>query len=225
MKKMPILLLLFTFLFSASLSAQNDDQPPARKKKADQSKLFNEAYAGYGIGSIYLFTGKVNHSYDTYPCENDYYGDETTTDASSYGTIMVGYNRMLNRVIMIGFTGSYMNLNYSRTYTYVEYGSGYIGTVDYNDNLLNGMAKLTFNYVNKPKIRVYSGFSMGITIDLSNAQGHNAGDQLQTAKKIIPAGQLTFMGIRFGRAIGGFCEFGIGTNTIIAGGVSYQFAD
>jgi hypothetical protein len=226
MKKMQIIFLVLAVIYSVSLLGQNSDQPPVKNKKPDQSKLYNEVFAGYGIGSIYLFTGKVNHTYNTYPCDNNYYGNYSTTDASSPGMFMVGYNRMINRVIMIGFTGSYINLNYSRTYTYSEYNSSnYFGTVNYNDNLLNGMAKLTFNYVNKPKVRVYSGFSMGITVDLSNAQGKSSGDQLETAKKIIPAGQITFMGIRFGRAIGGFCEFGIGTNSIIAAGLNYQFGD
>jgi len=89
---------------------------------------------------------------------------------------MIGYNRMVNRVVMVGFIGSYFNVNYSTTYAYNGYSNSYVGTVDYNDNLLNGIARITFNYVNKPLVRVYSGFGMGITVDLSNGQGRNAGD-------------------------------------------------
>jgi opacity protein-like surface antigen len=221
MKKNVLFTLGLIIMTSITLHSQNIEKPPVTKKKADQSKLYNEVYAGYGLGTLYLFTGTVNHSYPAY--DNDY--NSTTTDVSSPGAFLLGFNRMINRVVMVGFEMSYMNLSYSRTSYPYDYQTGYIGTVNYNDNLLSGMAKVTFNYVNKPMVRVYSGFGMGITVDLSNAQGTKAGDVEETAKKILPSGQLTFMGVRFGRAFGGFCEFGIGTNAIVSAGLSYQFGD
>jgi len=223
MKKVLLLAIGAIIILSVSVNGQNSDQPAGIKKKADQSKLYNEVFAGYGIGSLYIFIDKVNHSYSGYPSTESY--NASTTDASSAGTFMMGYNRMLNRVVMIGFSASYFNVNYSTKYSADEYSPGYVGTVDYNDNLLNGMAKFTFNYVNKPMVRVYSSVGLGITVDISTAQGRNAGDLKQTAKKILPSGQLTFMGVRFGREIGGFCEFGFLTNSIISAGINYQFGD
>ena len=226
MKKNFLLSIVLTIILSVSISAQVIEQPPATNNKVDQSKLYNDVYLSYGIGSLYIFTGKVSHSYSQYS-NAGYYGNSSTTDASSFGTFMIGYNRMINHVIMIGFSLSYLNVNYSTNYDSTSYYQGYdyAGRVDYNDNLFNGMAKITFNYVNKPLVRVYSGFGLGITVDLSSAMGNNASDVKQTAKKIIPAGQLTFLGVRFGRTLGGFCEFGIGTNSIIAAGINYQFGD
>lgn len=136
---------------------------------------------------------------------------------------MIGYDRMLNKIIMIGFVASYINCNYKRTYT--DWDGTHLGEATFNDNLLTGIARVTFNYVNKPIIRVYSSIGMGITIDLSKVQGDMPQSIEETERKILPAGQLTFMGVRFGRSFGGFCEFGIGTNSIITAGFNYQFGD
>jgi hypothetical protein len=220
MKKIFILVFaLSMFPFLASFG-QNPGQEAVKSTKKDQSKLFNEVYFSYGIGSIYLFTSEINHNYDLY---DSYYSNDRT-DINSPGAFMIGYNRMLNKVIMIGFTASYMNCNYKRTYYNYE-NTSQVGTATFNDNLLSGIAKFSFNYVNKPIIRVYSSVGMGITVDLSKAQKDAPGSVEETARKILFAGQITFMGVRFGRAFGGFVEFGIGTNAILTGGLNYQFGD
>ena len=219
MKKIFILgIALSMFSFLASFG-QKTGQDVARSTKKDQSKLYNDVNIAYGIGSLYIFTGNVNHSYPTY---NSY--STQRTDINSMGTLMIGYNRMLTKTIMIGFVASYFNCTYKKTYNNYG-GSNNTGTATFNDNLLNGIARITFNYVNKPVVRVYSSFGMGITVDLSNARGDYAGSQKETDRKILPAGQITFMGVRFGRSFGGFVEFGIGTNAIITGGLNYQFGD
>ena len=221
MKKLLLFILAIMLVVTFPATAQNNEQPPVSKKKTDQSKLYNEVFIGYGIGSLYLFTGTVEHSNYSY-----IYGyNSSETDVRSDGALIFGYNRMLNRVVMLGFTGSYFNVNYDRTYSPGGYGNNYVGIVKFNDNLLSGMAKITFNYVNKPMIRVYSSIGMGITVDLASALGNQPGDVKQTDRKIFPSGQLTFMGLRFGRTFGGFCEFGIGTNAIVTGGINYQFGD
>ena len=221
MKKNLFLFISSIIFFSVSVIGQNTEQLSQSTGKLDQSKLYNEFFASYGIGSMYIFSGTVDHSYSTYSSSYS----STSTDVRSAGSFLIGYNRMINRVVMIGFTASFMNLNYSRTFRSYEYYDGYVGTINYNDNVLSGIAKVTFNYVNKPMVRVYSGIAFGISVDLSNAQGTKSGDTKEKDKKIFPAGQLTFMGVRFGRALGGFCEFGMGTNPIISAGISYQFGD
>jgi len=217
MKKIFILVFaLSLFPFLASFG-QKTDQEVVKSIKKDQSKLYNDVNIAYGVGSLYLFTGDVNHNYNY----DNYYYSGDKTDIRSFGAVSIGYNRMVSKVVMIGFVASYINVNYSRTMTNYEGGDPNVAT--YNDNLLNGMARVTFNYVNKPSVRVYSGAGMGITVDLSNVT--SPGLEKETERKIMPAGQLTFMGVRFGRSFGGFCEFGIGTNSIISAGLNYQFGD
>ena len=219
MKKILTFGFFISIVFSLTAVSQNIEQNAPNSTKKDQSKLFNDINIAYGIGTLYIFTGDVNHNYDyNY---NGYYSYGDNSDVKSIGAISIGYNRMVSRVVMVGFVASYFNVNYTRVIT--SYEGGYQGVATYNDNLLNGIARITFNYVNKPSVRVYSGAGMGITVDLSNMT--IPGQEKETEKKILPAGQLTFMGVRFGRAFGGFCEFGIGTNSIISAGLNYQFGD
>ena len=216
MKKILTLGTTLFLILSISLYGQNNEQSTGRSKQInDQSKLFNDVNFGYGVGSLYIFTGEISHSY------NNYSGYGTRSEINSAGALMIGYNRMVSKVVMVGIVASYINVNFTRTYT----GSttAYQGKATYNDNLLNAIARVTFNYVNKPSVRVYSGAGMGITVDLANVEA--PGKEREKERKIYPAGQLTFMGVRFGRTFGGFCEFGIGTNSIISAGLNYQFGD
>lgn len=206
MKKIKTTFTLFMILPFIMLGQTTDPSTGKDKNKKDQSKLVNEFFVSYGLASVYIFTQGIEHSYDI---DDSYYGK--TSDVNSIGAFMIGYNRMLNRVLSIGFTGSYIPCNYTNS------------SVTYHDNLFNGIARMSFNYVNKPAIRIYSGFGIGVTVDLGNAKLE--GDGKESEKKIFPAGQLTMIGIRFGRDIGGFVEFGVGTNSIISAGFSYQFGD
>jgi hypothetical protein len=207
---------LYMFPFLASFG-QKTGQDVVKSAKKDQSKLYNDVNIAYGVGSLYLFTGDVNHSYNY----GGYHPTGNMSDVRSIGAFLIGYNRMVSRVVMVGFVASYINVNYTSNIS--GYENGYQGNATYNDNLFSGIARVTFNYVNKPSVRVYSGAGMGITVDLSNVTV--PGMEKETDRKILPAGQLTFMGVRFGRSFGGFCEFGIGTNSIISAGLNYQFGD
>lgn len=228
MKNTRLLLLFFFASFSLSVIGQNNDQSQTSFSKSDQSQLFNEVYVTYGLGSLYIFTGTGNHGDPSF--YNGYYGNyyyyDDNYQINTAGSFAIGYNRMLNHIIMLGFTGSYQNLYYSKVYhaQTIDYTDSTY-TASYNDNVLSGIAKVTFNYVNKPMVRVYSGVGMGVAVDLYNVQGTGAKDKKVSDRKILFAGQVTFMGVRIGRKLGGFCEFGIGTNSIVAGGVSYQFGD
>jgi hypothetical protein len=219
MKKILISGIVLSMIISLAAFSQNTDQNAPKSTKKDQSKLSNDVNIAYGVGSLYLFTGEVNHnySYDNY----SYSYSQAASDVRSIGAILIGYNRMVSKVLMVGFVASYLNINYTSDIN--SYEGGYQGQATYNDNLFNGIARVTFNYVNKPAVRVYSGIGMGITVDLSNMV--SPGYDKETDRKILPAGQITFMGVRFGRAFGGFCEFGIGTNSIISAGLNYQFGD
>jgi hypothetical protein len=227
MKKLLFFVPAMIMILTVSLSGQNIEQPPVSKHVVDQSVLYNEVSASYGLGSLYIFTG-TNTYYPTYYDGYSSYYDGSDSDIKSAGSFAIGYSRMVHRVVAIGFSCSYQNLNYDNKYTYYGYypnDTTYSITTHTNDNIYSGIAKITFNYVNKPMVRVYSSFGFGVAVILSNQVGDKPGDVKQTDKTILPAGQLTFMGVRFGRNIGGFFEFGIGTNYIVSGGLSYQFGD
>jgi len=224
MKKIIIVSLAMLIGISQSAFTQNTE-------KTNQASLFNEVYGGYGAGSLFYFTGRMSHGSDyitdMYAYNDGYLTSKTFTDPSSAGTFFVGYGRTLNRVISLGFMFGFQQFSYTGKAHYVINNSGYatsdtVVSLSNHDNLLNGMARVQFCYVNKPAIKLYSGVGIGITVNFSKGK---IGPDEYTDRKLYPGGQLTLMGIRFGRAFGGFFEFGFGTYGIINAGISYKIND
>lgn len=197
MKKL-ILLLSLLFSISTSFSAKNDTIP---------STSNINVHGGYGIGSIYVFTKKIGHSYDL-P-----YNVGEFSPISSIGIFVVGFDGNVSKSVSIGFDFSYIPLSYT--------GKKDNTILYYKDNILSGVIKLQLNYINTPMVRAYSGISLGVSYIFSNVTDDK--DISISDKTIRPAGQLTLMGIRVGKKICGFGEFGFGTNGIIVIGVNYRF--
>jgi hypothetical protein len=204
-------LLLISCLILLSITTVRAQDEAQSTPKSGQVLLTNDFYAGYGALGLFYWTGRMAHS-SGYPSE---VGSQTFTEPTSPGTFFVGYNRNLNKVVAVGFMFGLQNFTYTGKTTYGV-------TTDYNDLLIGGMAKITFCYLNKPNIRMYSGIGIGLTMNFGTA---DQPDQTITDRKLFPGGQFTLMGIRFGRALGGFVEFGMGTMGIVNAGISYKFKD
>jgi len=127
----------------------------------------------------------------------------------------------------MGFLFGFQEFSYTGITHYTSYYSGYGNDstqlkLSSNDILLTGIARVQFNYVNKPFIKMYSGIGIGITVNFGKGK---IGSDEYSERKIWPGGQLTLMGMRIGRALGGFFEFGFGSYGIINAGLSYKFKD
>jgi len=213
MKKIFPLLMAFS-LMSTLLFSQTDLTTPVTDTKTAQPTLTNDFYLGYGGLSVFYFSGQLVTSFSLE------YSSNNLSDPSSPGCIFFGYSRILNKVISTGFMFGYQDFQSTGISTNNESSSNIPVTVD--DRLLMGIAKINFTYVSKPAIHMYSGVGIGITMDFATekANGESSSD-----RKLFPGGQLTLMGLRFGRAFGGFIEFGVGTYGILNAGLSYRFAD
>jgi hypothetical protein len=206
--------LLFAILCMSSFAFSQNTEPTVKPtEKSSQTALYNDIYGGYGALSIFYFTGEMDNSFDMVQ-------STSLNDAQSAGTFYIAYQRSLNKVISTGFVFGYQNFH--RTGTGYLKTSGASTSVSVNDNLLMGMARVTFCYLNKRVIRMYSGVGIGITVDLATINTQEGSD---SDRKLLPGGQLTLMGLRFGRAFGGFIEFGFGTYGIVNAGLSYKFSD
>jgi hypothetical protein len=223
--KKTFIILLALIASSPCLNAQTSGTAETKPTKRSQTDMPNDFYAGYGALSIFYFTGRMKHSSD-YPTETSYYDgvyyyNTDYTEPTSPGTFYLGFARSLNKVISVGFMFGYQDIKYTETFK-----KDYTDTTEYkinaSDQLLTGIARVTFCYLNKPSIRMYSGIGIGITIDFGKASGDV---DTKTERKLWPGGQLTLMGLRFGRAFGGFVEFGFGSYGIVNAGLSYKFAD
>jgi hypothetical protein len=203
MKK--IMLMIAVLIFTVGVTTQGQTQEAKSSKlKNDQSNLANDFYVSYGIGTLYYFIDNEGMSANTVS-----------------GTFLVGFARSINKVIAVGFQLSYarigrtgMDYGYYPNYNYYN--------IDMTDNMWQGIANIRFRYLNTPTFSMYSGIGMGVTMDY-----YSKTDSTTTIKgqKLLPAGQLTLLGFRVGRALSFFGEFGIGTNSILNAGVSYKFGD
>jgi hypothetical protein len=202
MNKFLTLMIAGLFGYSIAVQAQDATQP---------KEWFNDISVSYSAGSIYYFTGNIGHA--DYP--SDFYQNDS--DPRGMGAFALSYHRKLNNVVAVGFNASYLNL-YHNAYDYEDPGL----SQTYYDNLFNMLASVRFVYVAKPVITMYSGVCIGLSLDFGKTTFNGI---TYTDKKIYPAGQLTLMGLRVGKAFGGFAEFGFGTLGIISAGLSYRMGD
>ncbi|MEI7501004.1 MAG: hypothetical protein WCK84_11225 [Bacteroidota bacterium] len=201
-----LIIFCIALLFSCINSTLGQDTAEILKKeKKDQTKLFNDIYISYGTGTVFYFI-------DT---------DGLKANTLS-GTFLIGFSRSITKVIAVGFQLSYTKIGRSgQTYDYLLYPP-ITSTTEMTDNLWQGIACVRFRYLNTPSFCMYSGIGMGVTMDYYNKTNQSVTSKGQ---KLLPAGQLTLLGFRVGRAFSFFGEFGIGTNSILNAGVSYKFSD
>ncbi len=204
MKNLFIVALAFFFTGVLSTYGQENVAKTTPAKK-NQSDLPNDLYVSYGTGTIFYFIER-----------------EDLKANSLSGTFLVGFSRSLNKVIAVGFQLSYTKIG--RSGTSYDYSSSYPNsyTHEITDNLWQGIANVRFRYLNTTSFCMYSGIGIGVTMDFYDETYNNTNS---TGQKLLPAGQMTLLGFRVGRALSFFGEFGIGTNSIINAGVSYKFSD
>ena len=201
MKKI-IYIIMVLFLTAASASFGQDKGANPNAGRTNQANLYNEFSVSYGAGSMLYF---VDH--------------EGLGATSAPGTFSLGYSRTLNKTINVGFQVSYAPIKRTRAeYNY----SGYSYT-NVNDNYWQGMVNVRFRYVNKPSFCMYSAVGLGVVMNSYTYTNNNVTDGKD--QQLFPSGQLTFLGIRAGRALAFFAEFGVGTVSIINAGLSYKFGD
>lgn len=218
MKQFSLLLIFFLLMSSFSFS-QKTETTSTTSTKSSQATLYNDFYGGYGALSIFYFTGRMNHSSD-YPTKTA--PNVKFTEPQSVGTFLIGYSRSLNRVISMGIMFGYQNFHYTGKGRLTLNGNDSVISLIADDRLVTGIARVTFCYLNRPFIRMYSGIGIGLTIDFGRV---TVNGEPTSERKLWPGGELTLMGLRFGRAFGGFLEFGFGSYGILNAGLSYKFAD
>lgn len=194
--KNPLFFALLLVLAAISATAQKTESAP-NETRHDQAVLANDFYLSYGIGSLYFI---VNQN--------------SSGNYQTSGGVIIGYARTLGKFISVGFQGSFTNITHD--------SGDNLGSSKYNDNYWSGLANIRFRYYNRPSFSMYSGVAIGIAMD---SRTETNPSYVKTSQKYLPAGQLTLLGFRVGRALAFYGEFGIGTNAIINAGVSYKFGE
>ena len=139
------------------------------------------------------------------------------SDPRSAGDIFIGYSRSLGRVVSLGFMIGYEHFH---TSGYRIVTSARTDPVSINDNLITGLVRVSLCYFSKPSFTIYYGIGLALTVDYGKMDFfvNNATDQ-----HYLFGTQITLLGIRFGRGLGGFIEVGAGSVGILNAGLSYKF--
>lgn len=217
--KTKILLTLIAAFFAALQMAEAQSNYNYNNKDTDY--LRNEVYAEYGVVTTQsvIIVGRRILSDVTVAIFNaiieelgaegvDYNRDY----AGTRGAIGIGYNRYLSPRWTVGAL-----VNYHGFRTTINFENGQ--TAYLNDDFYTFLARTDFRWVNQPAVQLYSGLSLGGTWWSSGYE--------QPSVNVIKTGFFNMhfspLGIRVGKQIGGFLEFGLGSNGLIAGGISGKF--
>lgn len=172
----------------------------------------NEIRLGYGI-----LTGPemANSLMSIWPAIGMEIFKDTIKDytCSFYGTPFFEYHRFLKPWVSLGGSLSFNPISTAITSTNKH-------EFTYNYYLISIMPKVTFYYLNKGIVSMYSGLEAGGSLILwKDRQGCTTlSDQGFTM-----AFQVTGFGVRVGKDIGGFMEWGIGFRGVVNFGLSARF--
>ena len=198
MKK--VLSLLFLFL-SAGLWAQNYDHHD-----------FSLSYGVLSPDRFYTF--KSSSIEDQLP-DDRYVRDNFT----SPGNIFLTYRfTPLNEYISYGST-----VGYGASSAEVYYMAMLQGTV--NRTFYTAAFEFQVRYVNDGPFQMYSGAGVGITYGLEDftANPDAVGMNSKNSSMILPGYQINLVGVRFGKRLGGYLEFGFGYKGVVNLGLAYSF--
>jgi hypothetical protein len=106
---------------------------------------------------------------------------------------------------------------YSASGVLVELG-GDVVAGGFREKSYIGAVELDYHWVMKPGFQLYSGAGFGVKV----RRGTYA-DGADTVTKALPAFHLNPIGLRLGKKVGFFAEFGIGYKGILAVGLNGQF--
>lgn len=221
MKNKLFLPLLAAFLLVAQASY---GQYNYNYNNSDDDFRRNEVYGQYGVITVQsgiivtrifladLFAKALNEVIEDFGAEGlDYTRDVRATR----GAIGLGYNRYLAPRWTVGAMTNYQG--FRTTMTFENSQELYL-----KDNFYTFLLRTDYRWVNQPAVQLYSGIAMGGTLWVSKYEAA----QVNAAKGFSTGFfnmQVTPLGVRVGKQIGGFVEFGLGTNGLLVGGISGKF--
>lgn len=201
MKRKTLLLLSLSLgLLLSNLNAQ----------EVNQSK--NEVRLGYGA-----LTGPemANALFSIWPAIGIQIFKDTITDyrCSFYGVVSLEYSRRIKPWLNIGITATVNPIS-----TLINSKSGF--EFSYNYYLFTLMPRVDFYYINRGIFSMYSGIQVGASMILWQDR---TGSSVTNDAGMSAAFHLNAFGMRVGKEIGVFMEWGYGFRGVVNFGVSGKF--
>lgn len=201
MKKSIFGLLLLLAATQGSLSAQTETGPS------------HDFSLSYGMVSGTQVIKGLNHSVKTDQAYHFAYNLQT----SNTGNIFATYKYCPGKILSIGLTAGYQAFSYDR---YSDNHGGPSVIVDHHSaTVVTFAAELNIFYYTAENIQLYGMLGVG-----QRTYSETGGSSTYT--EVFPRNfintQWTPIGLRFGRTLGGYVEFGFGYKGIINTGISYR---
>jgi hypothetical protein len=137
--------------------------------------------------------------------------------SSFYGCINLTYERRLKKWVTLGISGSF-NPYHGHILMYNNNRN------DINVYLISLMPQVNFFYHSTELVSVYSGLAIGGTLAIEEDRNYRGGNENNLYDTNFGfAYQLNAFGIRIGKEVAGYAEFGFGYKGIINLGLSCKF--
>jgi hypothetical protein len=91
---------------------------------------------------------------------------------------------------------------------------------DFTERNYIGAVELDYHWVMREGLQLYSGAGFGVRYRKGT---YTDADDTDTAGKVLPTFHLNALGLRVGKKVGVFVEFGVGYKGILSAGVNAQF--
>lgn len=181
-------------------------------QEASQKMNQNEIRIGYGV-----LTGPeiANSLFSLWPAIGIDISKDTIKDYNStfHGLSTLEYQRFAAGWISLG--GS-LSINPVGTVITTNHGLN----LTWNYYILNLMPKVSLYYLNRETVALYSGVEAGGALVFWRDR---QGSSVKTDVAFMPAFHINALGVRIGKQIGGFMEWGFGYRGIVNFGVSARF--
>ena len=131
----------------------------------------------------------------------------------------------------LGYTYNFTKVLAIHTNVFYESGwidrfsrEGDVKVAESLDSYLSAMASFKVSWYNRPAVRLYSYFGLGLSYKYGYNDPVNGLGQGTRIHDIVAAFQFTPLGVQFGRRLFGFAEIGIGHYfSGAAAGIGYRF--
>lgn len=202
--KIKILFVLAITMLSVTVFAQ--EIVPFRKTELVIS------YGAYSIPDISFELGAFEKVF----IHGDFSKDSVRfSDASSSGSISAGYHRYLGKIVAIGFSATINAIRHS-----IEFDRE--TSFRSSATVVSFMPAINFHYIRTNLFSVYGGGSAGVAAWIY-ATDYTDNSLNSSGIKWMLAYQLTLIGMRVGKDVGGFVEMGCGYQGMVKAGLSLKF--
>ncbi|MEI7725148.1 MAG: hypothetical protein WCK09_08590 [Bacteroidota bacterium] len=176
-------------------------------KAQDKPLGKNEISAGYGILSYPEMFDEFSSFW------NNLFGIDSvkSSTGANYGTLSFGYQRTLGKVISLGVTAS-VNPILSN----IVYKKGTTGTSA--EMAFTLMPKMEITYVQHGVFAAYSAIAVGVSYLTRKVNNANGTTETGTLWRV--GYQISLVGVRVGKNVGGFLELGYGYQGLCRLGLS-----